>query len=138
MVLVERAHHGRADGQVAGPVEVAAGEQPERGLVQDRLGGGREPPSFGEQPGLEGLGVRDGEAVEQVLTEPGQADRGSPVAVHQQVDVEGRVGRKGDPHRVAVEDGRRAEGPADLGEAPPQRPERVVGLGEEERGEPAA
>ena len=69
---------------------------------------------------------------------PGSSDGGAPVAADEQVDVHGGADGQRDRDRVAVEDGRGAERPPDLRQAPPQRPEGVVRLGEEQRGELAA
>ena len=111
MVLVERAHHGGPDGQLARLVEVAAGEEPQRGLVQDRLGGRREPPALGEQPRLERLGVLEADPVEEVVAETGQPRprRSSARATSTSTSTVVPGGQR-DPDRVAVEDGRRRRG----------------------------
>ena len=86
VVLVQRAHHGGPDGEVAGPVEVAAGEQPQGGLVQDRLRRGREPAALGQQPGLEAprrAGSPDRRA--GPCPRPGSSTRRVPVAADQHV-----------------------------------------------------
>ena len=58
VVLVQRTHHRRADGQVAAPVELAAREEAQRGLVEDRLRGRGQAAPLREQPRLERRGVR--------------------------------------------------------------------------------
>jgi hypothetical protein len=138
VVLVERAHHGGPDGQVARAAEVPAGEEPQGRLVQDRLGGGREPSSLRQQPRLVRLGVLDREAVEQLVAQARELDGGRPVAADELVGVHGGAGGQRDRDRVTVEHGLRAERSPDLREAPPQGSEGVVGLGEEERRELAA
>jgi hypothetical protein len=85
VVLVERAHEGGTYGGVARLLELPAGEVPQRRLVQDRLGGRREPPALGQQPGLEGFGVLDAEAVEEVPAEPREPLGLAPVAVDDDV-----------------------------------------------------
>jgi hypothetical protein len=138
VVLVQRAHHGGPDGHVTRAVEVPTGEEPQGRLVQDRLGGGRQPSSLGQQPRLVRVGVLDREPLEQLLAQARELDRGRPVAADQLVGVHSGADGQRDPDRVTVHDGLGAEPAPDLREAPPQRPEGVVGLGEEERRELAA
>ena len=109
----------------------------QRRLVQDRLGRRGQPTSLRQQPGLEGRGVLDVEPVEEVGTEPGQGDGLPPVTVHQDVDVDGGPDGQREPYRIAVQRRTRSEPPPDLGQAPPECSQRVVGLGEQQRGEPA-
>ena len=66
VVLVERAHRRCAHGEAARPVELAAGQQPERGLVQHRLGRRLEPPALGEQPRVERRRPAQHRALEQL------------------------------------------------------------------------
>ena len=128
VVLVQRAHHGGPDGQVARAAEVPTREEPQGCLVEDRLGGGRQPSSLGQQPRLVRVGVLDREAVEQLVAQARELDGGRPVAADELVDVHGGAGGQRDRDRVTVEHGLGAERSPDLREAPPQRPEGVVGL----------
>ena len=121
MVLVERTHDRRLDGEVARTFELIAGQQPQGRLVNDGLRRRREAPALGQQPGLEGLRVGDGHPVEEVLPEPWELERLIPVAVDQHVDVERRPGRQRQLYGVAIELGCRAEAPSHLGEAPAER-----------------
>jgi len=52
-------------------------------------------------------------------------------------DVHEHVVGEGEHHRVALDGAVVGQRPPDLGQAPAQRPQRVVGLGEEQLGEPA-
>ena len=106
--------------------------------MEDRLGGGRQPSSLRQQPRLVRVGVLDREAVEQLVAQARELHGGRPVAADQLVGVHGGAGGQRDRDRVTVEHGLGAERSPDLGEAPPQRPEGVVGLREEERRELAA
>ena len=136
VVLVQGAHCGRLDGEVARPLELTTGQQPQRRLVDDRLGRRREAPALGQQPRLERLRVGDGQPLEEVQAEPGEADRVVPVAVDEHVDVDRRPRRQGELDRVAVEPGCGPQAATHLREAPAQGPQRVVGLGEQQRGQP--
>ena len=138
MVLVQRAQHGRLQGQIAGALEFAARQVTERGLVQDRLGGRGQPPSRRQQPRLEGRGILDAEAVEQVFAETRQPDGLAPVTVHEYVDVDDGARRQRQPHRISVQHRARTEATADLGQAPAQGAQRVVGVREEQGGESTA
>lgn len=132
MVLVQGAHHRSPEGQLACLRQVPPGQVSQRGLVQDRLRCGRQPAALREQPRLEGRGVLDRQAVEQVAPEAGQGDGLPPVSVEQDLDVDRRAFGQRELHRVAVEQAARTEAPADLGQAPAQRAHRVVRLREEE------
>ena len=139
VVLVQRAHHGGPDGQVARAVELPAGEVAQRRLVQDRLGGRREPSSLGQQPGLEGVGVLDGEAVEQVGAQARGARRRAvqwpwTSTSTSTVVPAGSVSRTGSPSSTAA-----GPSPRRISARHHRRaPQGVVGLGEEERRELAA
>ena len=135
VVLVERAHRSRAYGEPAGPVERTARHQAECGLVEDRLGGGREPPALGEQPGLEGRGPADLQPVEQLGVQPDHLDACGPGVVGEHVDIDGRPRGQPEHHRIAVERDLVAEAAPDLRQAPAERSQWVVGLGEEQPGQ---
>ena len=132
VVLVERAHRGRAYGEPARPVERAPGQQPHRRLVQDALGCGRDSSSFGEQPRLEGRRAADHDAVEQLGVEADHLDGVGPGRVGEHRDVDDGVFREPQHDGVAVERGAVAEAAPDLGQAPPQRAQRVVRLAEQQ------
>ena len=130
VVLVERAHRRRAHREAPGPVELAAGEQTQGGLVEHRLGSRGEPPPLREQPRLEGRRSAQHRALEQVAT--GHLHGLGPRTVGQRDDVDQHVVGEGQRHRVTLDRAVIAQGAADLGQAPAQRPQGVVRLGEEE------
>jgi hypothetical protein len=103
VVLVERAHRGGADGIVDGRLERAACHRPQGGLVQHRLGRGGRMPLLGEQPRLEGRPALDRHAVEQVRTQPGQADGSRPGPLHHHLHVYHRSRREPEHHRITVD-----------------------------------
>jgi hypothetical protein len=138
VILVERAHRGGAGGIVDGRPERAAGHRPQGGLVQHRLGRGGRMPLLGEQPCLEGRPALDRHAVEQVRTQPGQADGGRPGLLHHHLDVHHRTRGEPEHDRVTVDRSLVAQRAPDLGQAPAQGPDRIVSLGEQQRGELAA
>ena len=127
------ARTARSRARVRAPPEPGA----QGGLVQDRLGRGRQPPALGEQPGLERVGVPDADAVEQVGAQPGQLDGVAPVpwtstSTSRSPRRQGEA--TGSPSRTAV--GPRARRiSARLQRSAPQR---VVRLGEQQRGQLAA
>ncbi|HEU5384765.1 MAG TPA: hypothetical protein VFV73_02585 [Streptosporangiaceae bacterium] len=138
MVLVQRAHRGGADGVADGLLERPPRHRAQRGLVQDRLGRGRRAPLPGEQPGLEGGRAPDGGALEQVRSQPGQGDGVRPGPRGHHLDVDHRTGREREHHRVSVDGPAFAQRAPDLGQAPPQRPDGIVGPGEQQGSELAA
>ena len=103
MVLIERTHRGGADGIADSRLEGAARHRPQGGLVQDRLGRGGRAPLLGEQPRLEGRRALDRRALEQVGTQPGQADGILPGPLHHHLNVDDRAGREPQHHRVTVD-----------------------------------
>jgi hypothetical protein len=54
------------------------------------------------------------------------------------VEVDVQAGTEGGGDRVAAEQPGRAEGPPQLGQRPPQRAQRVVGVGEQQLGQVTA
>ena len=132
VVLVERAHRGRAYGEAPRTVERPSGQQAHRSLVQDALGGGREATAFGEQPRLEGGRAAQRDAVEQLGVKADHLDGVRPGRAREDCDVHEGVLRESEDDGVSVEDGAVAETTPDLGEAPPQRPQRVVRLAEQQ------
>ena len=103
VVLVERAHRRRAHREAAGPVELAAGQQPERGLVQHRLGRRGQPPPLREQPRLERRCPAHHRPLEQLAPEAGHLHRLDPRAARERDDVDQHVVREGQHHRVALD-----------------------------------
>ena len=78
---------------------------------------------------------RDGQPSSRSAPSPGRSTASAQCPCDQHVDVDRRHRRAAQHHRVAVEHGAGPEAPTDLGQAPAQRPQRVVGLGEQQRGE---
>ena len=138
VVLVERAHRGGTDGIADGRLERASRHRPQGGLVQDGLGRGGRVPLLGEQPRLEGRRVLDRHALEQVRAQPGQAHGIHPGPLDHHLDVYHRVRREPKRHRVTVDRSLFPQRAPDLSQAPPQRPGRVVGAGEQQGSELAA
>jgi hypothetical protein len=108
----------------------ALGEQGDRGLPHPRLDPGREPVSLHHQPRLEFRAAGDREPLEQLAAEVEQAS--VVVRAGQQVDVELDVVAQRRVDRVAREHVAVGEGAAQLGQAPTQGAQRVVGSGEQQ------
>ena len=108
----------------------ALGEQGDRGLPHPRLDPGREPVPLHHQPRLELRAAGDREPLEQLTAEVEQAS--VVVRAGQQVDVELDVVAQRRVDRVAREHVAVGEGSAQLGEAPTQGAQRVVGPGEQQ------
>ena len=87
VVLVQRAHHRSAYGEVARQVELATREVTECRLVQDRLRSRGEPASLREQPGVERRGMVDRDPVQEVGPEPPERDGVPPVPVDEDVGI---------------------------------------------------
>ena len=134
MVLIQRAHRGSANGIVARGAERALGHRSQGRLVQDRLCGRRQMPPLGQQPRLKGRRPPDGDALEQVRAQTGQADGIGPGASGNDLHVDRGVTGQVQDHGISVDRSVTAQAAADLGQIPAKRPERVVGLGEEQRG----
>ena len=114
------------------------GQQPQRRLPQPRLGRGRQPVALHDQPRLEGRAGQDADAVEQLAVQVEQARRVGQLP-GEGMDVGRDAVPEGGRHRVAAEQLRRAELAPQLGQGPPQGPERVVRLVEQQLGQvPAA
>ena len=117
----------------------AARHRPERGLVEDRLGRGGRWRCWASSHDLERRRGTERHAVQQVRAQPGQRDGVGPASPSSHdLDIDDRVRREPEHDGVALDDRARAETAPDLGQAPAQRPKRVVGLGEQQRGELAA
>ena len=63
---IERSRLTLAD-RLRGPRPDRAGQQPEGGLVEHRLGGGPEPPALREQPRLEGRGTAQAQGLQHAV-----------------------------------------------------------------------
>ncbi len=68
--------------------------------MQDRLGRGDGVPLLSEQPRLEGRRALDGQAFEQVRTQPGQADGIHPGPLEHQLNINHRAVRQLQDHRL--------------------------------------
>ena len=135
VVLVQRAHRGgtygetRAPGRALpapsapGPPRAASPRPPPRPVGARRAATTRRP----AHPG------RPGRPAGRRRGRPPRRRRASTVGEH--VDVDDGALREPKDHRVAVERGAVAETAADLRQAPPQRPQRIVGLGEQQPGQ---
>jgi hypothetical protein len=112
----------------------AVGQQRHRGLPQPRLHEGRHPVPRHQQPRLELETRRQVYALQQLPVGKHEEPLRRGFAGHREhVDDDARGGRGG--HRVAGDLHRAGQGAAQLGQCPAQRPQRVVGVGEQQLGE---
>ena len=137
-VLVERVDRDEARGVVCGGVGRGGGEARARGLGEHGLGGGLQVAALVRQPHVERRARREVHALEEVAPEARRAGGVGPVAGEDGVDVDERAGRKRKRDRRSAEHARQPEQAAQFAEVPAQRAERVVGVGEQERGEALA
>ena len=135
VVLVERAHRPSPVPRSRAPVRVAARQPAERRLVQDRLGGGGQAAPLGRA-----ARSRTAPAPRMVMPSSRSAPRPGSSTRPPHAPWISTSRRRARPasaaaHRVAVDVAVGAQRAADLGEAPPQRAQRVVGVGEQQRRE---
>ena len=131
-VLVVRIQPHEVGGVVPGPGGVAAGKEGEGRLVQH---GGRCPGDVAAlvlEPVLEGRARAEGHAVEELVAQARQRGRFQPRALAEDLDVDEGALAERQPDGIAADLGVRAELAAERCEGRAERPERVVGLGEEQ------
>ena len=90
------------------------------------------------QPHVERRARREVHALQEVAPEPRRAGGVGPVAGQDRVDVDERAGRQGERDRRPAQRVRQPEQAPQLAEVPAQGAERVVGVGEQQRGEALA
>ncbi len=137
-VLVERVDRDEARGVVGGGVGRGGGEARARGLGEHGLGGGLQVAALVRQPHVERRARREVHALEEVAPEARRAGGVGPVAGEDGVDVDVRARRQGERDRRPAQRTRQPEQAAQLAEVPAQGAERVVCVGEQQRGEALA
>jgi hypothetical protein len=134
IALFERVASHRAGG-VRDRLSRAPGrQQGDRRLAQPRLDRGRDAVALHQQPRLERRAGRHVHAFQQLVTEVQESGRIGEL-VRGQVDIDHHIVPERRDDGVTAEHAGYAESPAQLGERPPQRSERVVGVAEEQLGQ---
>ena len=129
--IVERVHGDRPGRERRGVERDAAGQRRERRVPQHGLAQTGDAPALDEQPRAEvgrGTGI---DPLEQLAARK----RRVWIAAAEGQHVDGRPRRQPELQRIAVQRTRHIERAPQLREAPAQRPERVGGVAEDQRGQ---
>ena len=136
--LVQRLELDEAAGGAGRLVQAPVGHPAEGGLAQVTGGHGVGADPLGREPRVEPAAGLDVDAGQQRLAQPWEGQGLDPRAVGQDIDVDHDLRCPPQLQRIASQLGGPAQRPAQLGEGPPQRTERVVGPVEEHRRDPLA